>query len=148
MRGSMRIALAAAVILAACAKSSGAPTVTAPVSNCTTAAATATVTATPTPTQIPTGTESVTSSPEPTTPSARFRACAVDADCIAVDRVGCCHNGWKEAVAVTQKDAYAASFTCPDPHPICAMYIVRDMRQPRCDAATHLCTLVPPAQTQ
>jgi hypothetical protein len=75
---------------------------------------------------------------------ARFRACAIDADCVAVPRVGCCHNGWNEAVAASQKDAYLASFVCPDPHPICAMFIVRDTRVPRCDAGTRLCTLVNP----
>jgi len=88
---------------------------------------------------------------EPTGPSldadaggapARFRACHADADCVAVPRVGCCHNGWNEAVAASQKGAYQASFVCPDPHPICAMFIVRDTRQPRCDPAAHLCTLV------
>src|SRR5579864_6672409 len=30
---------------------------------------------------------------------AQFRGCALDTDCIAVDRIGCCHNGWQEAVA-------------------------------------------------
>jgi hypothetical protein len=74
---------------------------------------------------------------------ARFRACNADADCIAVPRVGCCHNGWNEAVAVSQKDAYAASFVCPEAHPICAMFIVRDTRAAVCDRTTHLCTLVP-----
>lgn len=73
---------------------------------------------------------------------ARFRACAADADCVVVPRVGCCHNGWNEAVAASQKDAYAASFTCPEAHPICAMFIVHDTRKARCVAATRLCTLV------
>ncbi|HTB77625.1 MAG TPA: hypothetical protein VK762_30485 [Polyangiaceae bacterium] len=73
---------------------------------------------------------------------AKFRACSADADCVAVPRVGCCHNGWNEAVAASQKDAYATSFVCPDAHPICAMFIVRDARVPRCDPAAHLCTLV------
>ncbi len=77
----------------------------------------------------------------------RFRACNVDADCAAVPRVGCCHNGWNEAVAVSQRDAYAASFVCPEAHPICAMFIVRDARVPRCDAATHLCALVAEPKT-
>jgi hypothetical protein len=71
---------------------------------------------------------------------ARFRACATDGDCVAAPRVGCCHNGVNEAVAASQKDAYEASFVCPEAHPICAMHIVRDTRTPRCDAATHLCT--------
>jgi hypothetical protein len=72
---------------------------------------------------------------------ARFRACAADAECVAVPRVGCCHNGANEAVAASQKEAYAASFVCPEAHPICAMIIVRDTRRPSCDGATHLCTL-------
>jgi hypothetical protein len=73
---------------------------------------------------------------------ARFRACSADADCVAVPRVGCCHNGWNEAVAASQRDAYAASFVCPEAHPICAMFLVRDTRVPRCDGPTHLCRLV------
>jgi hypothetical protein len=88
-------------------------------------------------------------SPDPGAPGAdaggapaRFRACSVDADCVAVPRVGCCHNGWNEAVAASQKDAYKASFVCPDAHPVCAMFIVRDTRAPQCDPAAHLCTLV------
>ncbi len=75
-------------------------------------------------------------------PPAQFRACAADTDCIAVPRVGCCHNGWNEAVAASQKDAYAASFVCPQAHPICAMFLIRDKRSPRCNEATHLCELV------
>ena len=88
-------------------------------------------------------------SPDPSAPAAdageapaRFRACRVDTDCVAAPRVGCCHNGWNEAVAVSQKDAYKASFACPEAHPICAMFIVRDTRAPQCDPAAHLCTLV------
>lgn len=73
---------------------------------------------------------------------ARFRACGADADCVAVPRAGCCHNGWKEAVAASQKDAYATSFVCPDPHPVCAMYLIRDAREARCDRATRLCTMI------
>jgi len=70
-----------------------------------------------------------------------FQACQADSDCVAVPRVGCCHNGWKEAVNVAQKDAYAASFTCQT-RPLCPMYIIRDMRVPRCDLHTHLCGMV------
>jgi hypothetical protein len=75
---------------------------------------------------------------------AQFRSCALDSECVAVDRVGCCHNGWKEAVATAQKDAYAKSFTCPEANPICPMYMVRDGRVPLCDNATHLCTMTRP----
>jgi hypothetical protein len=73
---------------------------------------------------------------------ARFRACKADADCIAVPRVGCCHNGRMQAVTGSQKEAYEASFVCPNPHPRCAMYIIRDTREARCAAATGLCTMV------
>jgi hypothetical protein len=75
---------------------------------------------------------------------AQFRSCALDSECVAVDRVGCCHNGWKEAVAAAQKDAYAQSFTCPEANPMCPMYLVRDGRVPLCDNATHLCTMTRP----
>jgi hypothetical protein len=73
---------------------------------------------------------------------AEFRACATDTDCVAVPRVGCCHNGWMEAVAASQQGAYAASFVCPIAHPICPMILIRDTRIPRCNATTHLCELV------
>jgi hypothetical protein len=75
---------------------------------------------------------------------AQFRSCARDADCVAADRVGCCNNGWKEAVAASQKDAYAKSFTCPQKHPICPLYVVQDNRVSVCDNATLLCTMVNP----
>jgi hypothetical protein len=74
--------------------------------------------------------------------NAQYRACKQDGDCIAVPRVGCCSNGWLEAVSATQKDAYAKSFVCPTPRPMCPMYIVHDTRTPKCDPATHLCTMV------
>ncbi len=76
--------------------------------------------------------------------SAQFRACRADSDCVAVPRVGCCNNGWMEAVAATQTDAYAKSFTCPQPRPICPMYRIHEMRVPRCDPASQLCVMVQP----
>lgn len=77
---------------------------------------------------------------------AQFRACTMDSDCAAVPRAGCCRNGWLEAVAVSQKDAYARAEKCGEPHPICPMYIVQDERVALCDDATHLCTMTPPDQ--
>ena len=80
---------------------------------------------------------------------ASLRDCSSDADCVAVDRVGCCHNGWKEAVAASAKEAYARSFTCPEENPMCPMYIVRDTRVAVCaqspaDHAHGLCAMVRP----
>jgi len=75
----------------------------------------------------------------------KFRPCHADAECIAVPRAGCCHNGWLEAVAATQKDAYAKANACTmTTRPVCPMYIVRDARVPKCDAPSHLCVLVQP----
>jgi hypothetical protein len=75
----------------------------------------------------------------------RFRACQADTDCVAVRRAGCCYNGWKEAVATSQADAYSQANACAKARrPPCPMYIVRDMRVARCDTATHLCTMVQP----
>jgi hypothetical protein len=68
----------------------------------------------------------------------------MDSDCVAVARVGCCDNGWKEAVATSQKDAYAASFKCPDPHPICPMYKAQDARVALCENTSQLCTMEKP----
>jgi len=82
--------------------------------------------------------------PDDADAGAQFRACQSDSDCVAVRRVGCCFNGWMAAVNATQKDAYAKSFTCPTPRPMCPMFMVKDTRVPRCDAATHLCTMVRP----
>jgi hypothetical protein len=75
---------------------------------------------------------------------AQFRACKVDSDCVAVPREGCCHNGWNEAVNVSQKDAYKQANACTRTRPICPMYQVRDGRVARCDAQAHLCTMVQP----
>jgi hypothetical protein len=75
---------------------------------------------------------------------AQYRSCTVDSDCVAVEKVGCCRNGWQEAVSTSQKEAYAKSFTCPQPHPICPMYIVHDTRVPLCDNGTHMCTMTRP----
>jgi hypothetical protein len=77
-----------------------------------------------------------------------FQACTVDADCVAVPRVGCCHNGWNEAVNANQSDAYTASFTCADPHPICPMYRLSDKRTPECGNLTHLCEMVKPEEVR
>ena len=73
-----------------------------------------------------------------------FASCSVDADCIAVDRLGCCDNGWKVAINRAETAAYDASFTCETPRPICAMYRVIDQRVAKCDGETHLCTMVAP----
>ena len=68
--------------------------------------------------------------------------CAADADCVAAAKVGCCQNGEKVAVRANAADAYARSFTCPDPHPVCPMYLVQDLRIAECNAGTRACEMV------
>jgi len=74
---------------------------------------------------------------------ADWYSCADDSDCVAVPRVGCCREGWMEAVNRQEADAYEASYTCPEPRPICPQIRVIDSRVPECDRSSHACTMVP-----
>jgi hypothetical protein len=136
-----------ALAVAACAKTSdNPPVVTAPVSSAAPQASAA-VPATPDTTAAADAAgPGATMASAPAADgggAAAFQACQLDADCVAVPRVGCCHNGYKEAVNIAQQDAYAASFTCPRRVP-CPMFMIRDQRVPRCDPGTHLCEMVKP----
>jgi hypothetical protein len=147
LRSTLAFAFPLALVMACAKTSDNPPVVTAPTASAGAPAAAdsaAAVASTP----------AVSAAPEAGTPlstaatdvpdagaTAAFQACQSDSDCVAVPRVGCCNNGWKEAVNVSQKDAYAASFTCPRRHP-CPMYIIRDTRVPKCDPGTHLCQMV------
>ena len=137
-------AVAALVALAACNKTSGSsPLVTAPVGSAAPQSSTAPVASTP-----PASSDETMMGPGPAgddsadAGSAPYRACQQDTDCVAVPRVGCCNNGWQEAVNAAQKDAYAKSFVCPQPRPMCPMYMVHDTRTPKCDTNTHLCIML------
>jgi hypothetical protein len=77
-----------------------------------------------------------------TAPPPEFYACKVDSDCVAVPKVGCCNNGYKEAVNAKSTDAYAKSFVCPTPNAMCAQFLVNDNRAPECSAETGKCELV------
>jgi len=145
------VALFTLVALGACNKTSeNAPMVTAPVGSSAPSVASPSPSPTPPPAASapPASSDETAIGPGPgddnaaDAGNAQYRGCKQDSDCVAVPRVGCCNNGWLEAVASTQKDAYAKSFVCPTPHPMCPMFIVRDTRTPRCDAGTHLCTMV------
>jgi hypothetical protein len=143
------VALVTLIALAACNKTSeSSPMVTAPVGSGAPQATTPPPVTTPEAGAPPVGSDESMLGPGPAEETsadagnAQYRGCKQDGDCIAVPRVGCCNNGWLEAVSAAQKDAYAKSFVCPTPHPMCPMYIVHDTRTPRCDPGTHLCTMV------
>ncbi len=74
--------------------------------------------------------------------SPEFYACTVDSDCVAVPKVGCCANGYKEALNAKFVDAYKASFICPAPNLACPDIMVNDTREPECNGEVHSCGLV------
>jgi hypothetical protein len=91
-------------------------------------------------------TATTTTTPPPDASQPDFYACNVDADCIAVPKVGCCNNGYKEAVNKASAEAYKLSFTCPTPNQICPHYMINDVRLPECKSETHRCEMVAPDQ--
>jgi hypothetical protein len=147
LRSTLALAFSLALVMACAKTSDNPPVVTAPTASAGAPAATDSA-------AVVTSATAASPPPEAGTPvstaatdvpdagaTAAFQACQADSDCVAVPRVGCCNNGWKEAVNASQKDAYAASFTCAKRRP-CPMYIIRDMRVPKCDPGTHLCQMV------
>jgi hypothetical protein len=84
------------------------------------------------------------SAPGPALASGDFYSCAADADCVAVPKVGCCHNGHLVAVNKQATDAYKASFTCGQKRPMCPQYIIKDSRVAKCDGTSHKCEMVAP----
>ncbi len=76
------------------------------------------------------------------TASVEYLACGSDSECVAVDRAGCCHNGYKDAVNKTRIAAYEQSNACQDKHTMCAMFIIKDDRVAACNTATHQCEMV------
>jgi hypothetical protein len=75
-----------------------------------------------------------------------FFACNTDSDCTAVAKVGCCQNGYLEAVNKQSASAYRASFVCGQKRPICPMYRITDKRLPVCGSTSHKCELLRPDQ--
>lgn len=71
-----------------------------------------------------------------------WESCNTDADCVAVPRVGCCHNGYNEAVNTGHVADYEASFTCPIKPGICPLFFVDDTRQAECNNGTKKCEMV------
>jgi hypothetical protein len=154
----------AALAVAGCAQTAPPPGTSAPVTGVSAAAMAGSVAessvaspAFPAPYNVPTASPALSgvataegaalaSRPDPAAGvSASFRGCRLDADCVAVPRAGCCQNGWKEAVATAQADAYQKANACAkSPRPVCPMYIVRDSRVARCEPQTRLCTMTRP----
>jgi|HubBroStandDraft_4_1064222.scaffolds.fasta_scaffold670258_2 hypothetical protein len=149
MPRSIHVVGSGALVLLACAQTSQQPaTVTAPTASTATAevsAQAASASEPPVAASAPEEAAPVARADADAGPSAQYRSCQADADCVAVPRAGCCHNGWKEAVNVSQKDAYEQANACTSTRrPICPMFMVRDTRVARCDTPSHLCEMVKP----
>jgi hypothetical protein len=81
----------------------------------------------------------------PATPAAGdYFSCKADADCVAVPKNGCCHNGYHEAVNKQSVDAYKASFTCEKKRPICPQFMIKETKVARCDTAASKCVMAQP----
>jgi hypothetical protein len=70
-----------------------------------------------------------------------WEACNTDKDCVAVPRVGCCQNGYNEAVNVNHTAEYQASFTCMSKM-MCPLFFINDTRQAECNTGTKKCEMV------
>lgn len=72
-------------------------------------------------------------------------SCTTDADCVAVDRGGCCTDGSEFAVNASSTDEYAAAVACTaNPRPLCPQHVINDTRVPLCHAGFGHCTMVAP----
>jgi hypothetical protein len=149
MLRSIHAAALASLTVAACAQTSQSPpTTTAPVVSASATPEPAVAAAAPVAASVSAPAASATAAPAAGTADTdvglQFRACASDSDCATVPRAGCCNNGWNEAVAASQKDAYAQANACTRKRPMCPMYRVRDHRVAYCDSQAHLCTMKQP----
>jgi hypothetical protein len=75
-----------------------------------------------------------------------YYQCESDDDCVAVEKAGCCPNGFLVAVNSCQVTAYDAKYACDNPGQICPRYIVDDTRVAQCDYTTHQCQMIDPTQ--
>jgi hypothetical protein len=77
-----------------------------------------------------------------------FYSCTRDSDCVAVPKVGCCHNGYLEAVNANRADAYESSFVCDQTAPICPNFYIKDARVAECSNVSHKCEMIDPSAIQ
>ena len=57
-----------------------------------------------------------------------YLSCTADTECVAVERAGCCHNGYKDAVNASQVEQYRAAQACPEGHHPCPLFRILDKR--------------------
>jgi hypothetical protein len=75
-----------------------------------------------------------------------FYKCDVDADCVAIEKAGCCPNGFQVAVNKNEVKAYETKYACTTPPATCPLFIVNDKRVAQCDFQAHTCHMIDPTQ--
>ena len=75
-----------------------------------------------------------------------FYACDTDSDCIAVEKAGCCPNGFFVAVNKGEEKAYDTTYACNTPPQACPLFVVHDTRVAQCDIPHHQCQMIDPTQ--
>jgi hypothetical protein len=75
-----------------------------------------------------------------------FYKCDVDADCVAIEKAGCCPNGFQVAVNKDEVKAYETKYACTTPPATCPLFVVKDTRVAQCDFQAHTCQMIDPTQ--
>ena len=75
-----------------------------------------------------------------------FYKCDVDSDCVAIEKAGCCPNGFLVAVNKDEVKAYDTKYACTNPPATCPLFVVKDTRVSQCDFQKHACQMIDPAQ--
>jgi hypothetical protein len=73
-----------------------------------------------------------------------YYKCAADSDCVAVEKAGCCPNGYLVALNKTKVSAYATTFACTTPPQFCPRHIVNDTRVAQCNFDNGQCEMIEP----
>jgi hypothetical protein len=75
-----------------------------------------------------------------------FYTCKDDSDCVAVEKAGCCPNGFLVAVNKNEVKAYETKYACTTPPQTCPLFVVHDTRVAQCDFQAHACQMIDPTQ--
>lgn len=72
--------------------------------------------------------------------------CDTDSDCVAVEKAGCCPNGFLVAVNKDEVKAYDDNYACTARPKFCPLFVVNDTRVAQCDGSAHQCQMIDPTQ--
>jgi hypothetical protein len=75
-----------------------------------------------------------------------YYKCDADSDCVAIEKAGCCPNGFLVAVNANEVKAYDKKYACTNPPAFCPLFVVKDERVAQCDYTKHQCQMIDPAQ--